>query len=70
MVTRIALNLRCLEIAHVSYIEGDVPILDLTHFVQANISHKEPDHSISMLYEGGSKAIQLPNPALALYSCK
>jgi hypothetical protein len=70
MVTWIALNLGCPEMAHVSYIKEDVPILGLTHFVHAHILREEPDLSISMLYEGGSKAIRLANPALALYSCK
>jgi hypothetical protein len=42
------------------YIEGDVPILGLDHFVHAHILREEPDYSISMLY--GHKAIRLPNP--------
>jgi hypothetical protein len=29
MVTQIAMNLGCLEMANLSYIEGDVPILGL-----------------------------------------
>jgi hypothetical protein len=47
---------------------GDVPILDLDHFVHAHIMHDEPNYSISMLYV--HKAIRLPNPALQLYSCE
>jgi hypothetical protein len=31
MVTQIALNLGCPEMAHVSYIHGDVPTLGLDH---------------------------------------
>jgi hypothetical protein len=68
MVIQIALNLGCPEMAHMSYIKGDVPILGLDHFVHAHILCEEPDYTISMLYEGGSKALQLPNPALAVYS--
>jgi hypothetical protein len=30
--------------------------------------HEEPDHSISMLYEGGNKVLQLPNQAYLLHS--
>jgi hypothetical protein len=67
-VTRIAINLGCLEMANLAYIEGDVPILGLDHFVRAHILHEEPDHSLSILY--GHKAIQLPNPGLQLYSCE
>jgi hypothetical protein len=37
MVTWIALNLGCLEMAHVSYIQGDVPTSVLDHFVHAHI---------------------------------
>jgi hypothetical protein len=29
---------------------------------------EEPDYSISMLYGGGTKALRLPDPTLALYS--
>jgi hypothetical protein len=47
--------------AHVSNIEGSVPILGLDHFMHAHILHEELDYSISMLYEGGSKVIRLPN---------
>jgi hypothetical protein len=46
----------------VAYIEGDVPILGLDHFVHAHILREEPDYSVSMLC--GHKAIWLPNPAL------
>jgi hypothetical protein len=62
MVTRIAMNLGCLKMANLAYIEGDVPILGLDHFVHAYILRKEPDHSLSMLYV--RKAIWLPNPGL------
>jgi hypothetical protein len=55
MVTRIATNLGCLEMANLAYIEGDVPILGLDHFVHTQILREEPDHSLSMLY--GRKAI-------------
>jgi hypothetical protein len=59
LVTQIAINLGYSDLA---YIEGDVPVLGLDHFVHAHILHEEPDYSVSMLY--GRKAIQLPNPAL------
>jgi hypothetical protein len=62
MVTQIAINLGCLEIANLAYIEGDVPNLGLDHFVHAHILRKEPDHSLSMLY--GYKVIRLPNPGI------
>jgi hypothetical protein len=65
LVTQIAINLGYSDLA---YIEGDVPVLGLDHFVHAHILHEEPDYSVSMLY--GRKAIQLPNPALWLYSCE
>jgi hypothetical protein len=68
MVTRIAMNIGCPEMANLAYIEGDVPILGLDHFVHAYILREETDHSLSMLY--GRKAIQLPNPSLRLYSCE
>jgi hypothetical protein len=68
MVTRIAMNLGCPEMANLAYFEGDVAILGLDHFVQAHILHEEPDYSVSMLY--GHKVIWLPNPALRLYSCE
>jgi hypothetical protein len=62
MVTRIAMNLGCPEMANLAEIEGDVPILGFDHFVHAHILREEPDHSLSMLY--GCKAIWLPNPGL------
>jgi hypothetical protein len=65
LVTRIAMNLGYSDLA---YIEGDVPVLGLDHFVHAHILHKEPNYFVSMLY--GCKAIWLPNPALRLYSCE
>jgi hypothetical protein len=68
MVTRIAMNLGCPEMANLAYNEGDVPNLHLDHFVHAHILLEEPDHSLSMLY--GRKTIRLPNPSLRLYSCE
>jgi hypothetical protein len=68
MVTQIAINLGCPEMANLAYIEGDVPDLGLDHFVHAHILREEPDHSLSVLY--GRKEIQLPNLSLQLYSCK
>jgi hypothetical protein len=68
MFTQIAMNLRCPKMANLEYIEGDVPILGLDHFVHAHILREEPEHSLSMLY--GRKAIRLPNTALRLYSCE
>jgi hypothetical protein len=68
MVTRIAMNLGCPEMANMAYIEGDVPVLDLGQLFHTHILHEEPDHSLSMLY--GCKAIRLPNPNLQLYSCE
>jgi hypothetical protein len=68
MVTRIAMNLGCLEMANLAYIEGDAPIPDLDHFVHVHILREEPDHSLTMLY--GRKVIRLPNPSLQLYSCE
>jgi hypothetical protein len=62
IVTRIAMNLGCLEMANLAYIEGDVPILGLDHFVHVHILREEPDHFLSMLY--GRKAVRLPNPGL------
>jgi hypothetical protein len=69
MVTQIALNLGCPEMAHMSYIEGDVPILGIDHFVHVHSFREELDYTIFMLYEGGSKALGLPDPVPALYSC-
>jgi hypothetical protein len=68
MVTQIAMNLGCLELANLAYIEGDVPILGLDNFVHAHILREEPNHSLLMLY--GCKAIRLPNSGLRLYSCE
>jgi hypothetical protein len=68
MVTRIAMNLGCPEMANLAYIEGDVPVLGLDHFFHTHILRKEPDHSLSMLY--GRKAIRLPNLVLQLHSCE
>jgi hypothetical protein len=68
MVTRIAINLGCMEMANLAYIEGDVPDLGLDHFVHAHILREEPNHSLSMLY--GRKVIWLPNLGLRLYSCE
>jgi hypothetical protein len=65
LVTRIAINLRYSNLA---YIEGDVPVLDLEHFVHAHILHEKPDYSASMLY--GCKTTRLPNLTLPLYSCE
>jgi hypothetical protein len=62
MITRIAMNLVCPEMTNLTYIEGDVPVLGLDHFVHVHILREEPDHSLSLLY--GRKAIQLPNPGL------
>jgi hypothetical protein len=61
MVTQIAMNLGCLEMAILAYIEGDVSVLGLDHFVYAHILREEPDHSLSMLH--GRKVICLPNPS-------
>jgi hypothetical protein len=65
LVTQIAMNFGYSDLP---YIEGDVPVLGLDHFVHAHILCEEPDYSISMLY--GRKVIRLPNPALQLYSCE
>jgi hypothetical protein len=62
LVTQIAMNLGCPKIANLAYIERDVPVLGLDHFIHAHILHEEPDHSLSMLY--GRKAIRLPNLGL------
>jgi hypothetical protein len=68
MVTWIAMNIGYPEMANLAYIEGDVPVLCLDHFVHAHILRDEPDHSLSMLY--GCKAIRLPNSGLRLHSCE
>jgi hypothetical protein len=65
LVTQIAMNLGYSDLA---YIEGDIHVLGLDHFVRAHILREEPDYSVSMLY--GRKVIRLPNPALQLYSCE
>jgi hypothetical protein len=41
--------------ANSTYIEGDVPILGLDHFVHTHILREKPDYFVSMLY--GHKAI-------------
>jgi hypothetical protein len=68
MVTRIAINLGCPEMANLANIEEDVPDLGLDHFVHAHILRNEPSHSLYILY--GHKAIRLPNPGFRLYSHK
>jgi hypothetical protein len=45
LVTRIAMNLGYSDLA---YIEGDVPILGLDHFVHVHILREEPDYSVSI----------------------
>jgi hypothetical protein len=65
LVTWIAMNLGYSDLA---YIERDVPVLHLDHFVHAHNLHEESDYFVSMLY--GHKVIRLPNSALRLYSCK
>jgi hypothetical protein len=65
LVTQIFMNLWYSDLA---YVERDVPVLGLEHFVHAHILCEEPDHSLSMLC--GHKAIRLPNPGLELYSCE
>jgi hypothetical protein len=68
MVTQIAMNLGCLKMANLAYIEGGVPILGLDLFVHMHILCEEPNYSLTMLY--GRKAIWLPNSGLGLYSCE
>jgi hypothetical protein len=48
MVTQIAMNLRCPEMANLAYIERDIPILGLENFVHAHILREKPDHSLAM----------------------
>jgi hypothetical protein len=60
MVTQIAMNLGCPEMANLACIEGGVPVLGPDHFVLTHILREEPDLALSMLY--GRKVIQLPNP--------
>jgi hypothetical protein len=62
------MKLGCPEMANLAYIEGDVPILGLDHFVHTHILCEETNYSVSMLY--GCKVIRLPNPAIRLYSCE
>jgi hypothetical protein len=50
MVTQNAMSLGCLEMANLVYIEGDVSVLSLDHFVHVHILREEPDYSLSMLY--------------------
>jgi hypothetical protein len=69
LVTSIALNIGCSKMHNRAYITGDVPITGLSHFACAHVLHEEPDHSISMLYEGGNKVLRLPNQAYVLCSC-
>jgi hypothetical protein len=68
MVTRITMNFGCPKMANLAYIEGDVSILGLDHFIYTHILREKPNHSLFMLY--GRKAIRLPNPGLRLYSCE
>jgi hypothetical protein len=53
MVTRIAMNLGCPEMANLAYIEGDVPILSLDHFVHTHILCEEPDFFIFVVWSQG-----------------
>jgi hypothetical protein len=62
MVTRIAMNPGCLEMANLAYIEGDVLVLSLDHFVNPHILREGPDPSLSMLY--GHKVIRCHTPVL------
>ena len=70
LVTRIALNLGWPDLLRVVFIPGDVSTIGLFHFTHAHVLREERDGSISMLYEGGSRVIRLPNPVFSLYSCK
>jgi hypothetical protein len=65
LVNQISMNLRYSDLA---YIERDVHVLGLDHFVHVHVLHEEPNHSLSMLY--GRKVIRLPNLGLRLYSCE
>jgi hypothetical protein len=51
--------------SNLTYIEGDVPVLGLDHFIHAHILREEPNYSVSILY--GRKAIWLLDLALRLY---
>jgi hypothetical protein len=62
MVTQVAMNLGCLEMANQANIQGDAPILSLDHFVHAHILREKPDHSLSVLY--GRKVSRLANLGL------
>jgi hypothetical protein len=62
MVTQVATNLGCPEMANMAYIVEDVPVLGLDHFVHVHILCEEPNYSLSVLY--GHNAIRLPNPSL------
>jgi hypothetical protein len=42
MVTRIAMNLGCPKMANLPYIEGDVPVFGLDHFINAHILRENP----------------------------
>jgi hypothetical protein len=68
LVTHITVNIGCHEMHNVAYIEGGVPILGLSHFVHAHVLCEESNYSISMLYEGGNKVLQLLNQAHLLHS--
>jgi hypothetical protein len=68
MITQIAMNLGCPELANLAYTARGVPVLGLDHFLHVQILREEPDNSLSMLY--GHKVIWLPNPGLSLYSCE
>jgi hypothetical protein len=50
LVNYITLNIGCLKMHKLAYIEGDVPILGPSHFMHAHGLREEPDHSISMFY--------------------
>jgi hypothetical protein len=53
MVTRIAMNLGCLEIANLAYIEGDAPILGLDHFSRAHLTRGTRSFSIYVVWSHG-----------------
>jgi hypothetical protein len=44
IVTWVVMNLGCPEMTNLTYIEGDVPVLGLDHFVHAHILIEKPDH--------------------------
>jgi hypothetical protein len=68
MIIQIALNLGYPEMAHMSCIKEDVLIWGHDNFVHMHILCEELDCTMSMMYEGGNKALRLPNLTLALYS--